>query len=156
MQESAAAAQGCSHLLRYPAAEAFRQDICAPRRKPGPEGGQVTRRPPKGGVGEPLFGEDWWTDDQRLFQDSLIRRVVRTAPRRTRRPAELAGDDRPGEGYLGKAGRLGEARHRAEQIVWPEDVLLRPEPGADDETDSPDRDLLWGLELLSAEESPEN
>jgi len=70
--------------------------------------------------------------------------------------AELAGDDRPGEGYPGKAGRLGEARHRAEQIVLPEDVLLQPEPGADDETDSPDRDLPWGLELLSAEESPEN
>ena len=34
---------------------------------------------------------------------------------------DLAGDDQPGEGYLGKAGRLGEARHRAEQIVLAED-----------------------------------
>ena len=42
---------------------------------------------------------------------------------------ELAGDDRPGEGYLAKAGRLGEARHRAEQIVLDEMILLPPEPG---------------------------
>ena len=43
---------------------------------------------------------------------------------------ELAGDDIPGEGYLVKAGRLGEARHRAEQIVLSEMILLEPEPGA--------------------------
>ena len=42
---------------------------------------------------------------------------------------ELAGDDIPGEGYLAKAGRLGEARHRAEQIVLDEMILLPPEPG---------------------------
>ena len=42
---------------------------------------------------------------------------------------ELAGDDPPGEGYLDKAGRLGEARHRAEQIVLDEMILLPPEPG---------------------------
>jgi len=45
---------------------------------------------------------------------------------------ELAGDDIPGEGYLAKAGRLGEARHRAEQIVLTEMVLLEPEPGAEE------------------------
>jgi hypothetical protein len=49
---------------------------------------------------------------------------------------ELAGDDIPGEGYLAKAGRLGEARHRAEQIVLTEMILLEPEPGA--EEDSPE------------------
>jgi len=49
---------------------------------------------------------------------------------------ELAGDDQPGEGYLGKAGRLGEARHRAEQIVLAEMILLEPEPGAGE--NSPD------------------
>jgi hypothetical protein len=43
---------------------------------------------------------------------------------------ELAGDDQPGEGYLAKAGRLGEARHRAEQIMLSEMILLEPEPGA--------------------------
>ena len=42
---------------------------------------------------------------------------------------ELAGDDPTGEGYLDKAGRLGEARHRAEQIVLDEMILLPPEPG---------------------------
>lgn len=46
---------------------------------------------------------------------------------------ELAGDDIPGEGYLAKAGRLGEARHRAEQIVLGEMILLEPEPGAGEE-----------------------
>jgi len=51
---------------------------------------------------------------------------------------ELAGDDQPGEGYLAKVGRLGEARHRAEQIVLGEMILLEPEPGADeDDPDNP-------------------
>ena len=45
---------------------------------------------------------------------------------------ELAGDDRPGEGYLGKAGRLGQARRQAEEIVLADLVLLDPEPGAQD------------------------
>ena len=43
---------------------------------------------------------------------------------------QLAGDDQPGEGYLGKAGRLGQARRQAEEIVLAEMVLLDPEPGA--------------------------
>src|SRR6185312_15125740 len=30
---------------------------------------------------------------------------------------QLAGDDQPGEGYLVKAGRLGQARRQAEEIV---------------------------------------
>ncbi len=51
---------------------------------------------------------------------------------------QLAGDDQPGEGYLAKAGRLGEARHRAEQIVLAEMILLEPEPGAgEDHPDDP-------------------
>jgi hypothetical protein len=41
---------------------------------------------------------------------------------------DLAGDDMTGEEYLTKAGRLGEARHRAEQIVLTEMILLPPEP----------------------------
>jgi hypothetical protein len=40
---------------------------------------------------------------------------------------ELAGDDRPDEEYLAKAGRLTAARSRAEEIVLPERVLLTPE-----------------------------
>ncbi len=50
----------------------------------------------------------------------------------------LAGDDQPGEGYLGKAGRLGQARHQAEEIVLTEMVLLPPEPGADEPEDGQD------------------
>ncbi len=69
---------------------------------------------------------------------------------------ELAGDDQPGEGFLGKAGRLGEARHRAEQIVLSEDILLEPEPGAAEDEDSPRQDPPWGLELLQAEDPEES
>jgi hypothetical protein len=63
----------------------------------------------------------------------------------------LAGDDQPGEGYLAKVGRLGEARHRAEQIVLTEDILLAPEPGADpddEKGDRPDPGPPWGLAVL--------
>ena len=51
---------------------------------------------------------------------------------------DLAGDDQPGEGYLGKAGRLGQARHQAEEIVLADLILLEPEPGADEEPEDPD------------------
>jgi hypothetical protein len=44
---------------------------------------------------------------------------------------DLAGDDQQGEGYLEKAGRLGQARRQAEEIVLSEMILLKPEPGAD-------------------------
>jgi hypothetical protein len=44
---------------------------------------------------------------------------------------ELAGDDQPGEGYLAKAGRLGQARKQAEEIVLADMILLEPETGAD-------------------------
>jgi hypothetical protein len=47
----------------------------------------------------------------------------------------LAGDDQPGEGYLSKAGRLGQARHQAEEIVLADLILLKPEPGAGEETE---------------------
>jgi hypothetical protein len=69
--------------------------------------------------------------------------------------AELAGDDQPGEGFLAKAGRLGEARHRAEQIVLSEDIFLKPEPGASEDEESPRQDQPWGLELLQAEDPEE-
>jgi hypothetical protein len=44
---------------------------------------------------------------------------------------ELAGDDRPGEGYLAKAGRLTAARHQAEEIIRHEHGPLT----SDDEDD---------------------
>ena len=50
---------------------------------------------------------------------------------------ELAGNDPPGEGYLAKADRLGQARRQAEEIVLTELVLLDPEPGADEDSHSP-------------------
>jgi hypothetical protein len=68
---------------------------------------------------------------------------------------ELAGDDRAGEGYLVKAGRLGEARHRAEQLVLREDILLDPEPEADEEDSTPEQHQPRGLEYLYSEDSPE-
>ena len=48
---------------------------------------------------------------------------------------ELAGDDRPGEEYLAKAGRLTAARSRAEEIVLPEQILLAPEPQTSETTE---------------------
>jgi hypothetical protein len=68
-------------------------------------------------------------DPERFFTD-----LGNEASERIRALAdELAGDDRPGEGYLGKAGRLGQARHQAEEIVLPELILLEPEPGANED-----------------------
>lgn len=49
----------------------------------------------------------------------------------------LAGDNQPGEGYLGKAGRLGQARRQAEEIVLADMVLLDPEPGAEEDPPGP-------------------
>jgi hypothetical protein len=40
---------------------------------------------------------------------------------------QLAGEDIPGEGYLGKVGRLNNAKMRAEEIVLREEVLIAPE-----------------------------
>jgi hypothetical protein len=47
--------------------------------------------------------------------------------------SEFAGDRRPGEGYLERVGRLGQARRQAEEIVLREMILLEPEPGADED-----------------------
>jgi hypothetical protein len=69
---------------------------------------------------------------------------------------ELTGHDQPGEEYLAKAGRLGEARHRAEQIVLSEDILLEPEPGADEDEESPGQEPPWGLELLYEQDPQES
>ena len=48
---------------------------------------------------------------------------------RPRWPGNWPGTTRRARPYLAKAGRLGEARHRAEQIVLHEMILLPPEPG---------------------------
>ncbi len=44
---------------------------------------------------------------------------------------QFAGDPPPGEGYLDRVGRLGQARRQAEEIVLHEMILLEPEPEAD-------------------------
>jgi len=59
---------------------------------------------------------------------------------------ELAGDDRPGEEYLAKAGRLTAARSRAEEIVLPERVLLAPEPGISEDPEDSSQPP-WSLPL---------
>jgi hypothetical protein len=52
--------------------------------------------------------------------------------------ADLAGDDQPGEGYLAKAGRLTAARSQAEEIILPQQVLLAPEPEANEDPEQND------------------
>ena len=51
----------------------------------------------------------------------------------------FAGNSPPGEGYLDRVGRLGQARRQAEEIVLAEMILLDPEPGAgeDEAEDNP-------------------
>jgi hypothetical protein len=51
---------------------------------------------------------------------------------------DLAGDDRPGEGYLAKVGRLSAARRQAEESILPELVLLAPAGEEDDDQDDED------------------
>jgi hypothetical protein len=58
--------------------------------------------------------------------------------------AELAGDDRPGEGYPEKAGRLTAARSQAEEIILPQQVLLAPEPEASEDPEESDLPMVSG------------
>jgi hypothetical protein len=70
--------------------------------------------------------------------------------------AKLAGTGPLGESYLEKVGRMGEARHGAEQLVLAEEVLLPPEPGlGEDETQMTNSDQSWGLEFLYSPDQPE-
>lgn len=65
------------------------------------------------------------SDPDQFFTD-LGRQV---AERVDQLALQFAGDDQPGEGYLGKAGRLGQARHQAEEIVLAEMVCWNRSPG---------------------------
>jgi hypothetical protein len=47
--------------------------------------------------------------------------------------SQLAGDGRPGEGYLERAGRLTAARSQAEEIILPQRVLPQPETPDDED-----------------------
>ena len=48
----------------------------------------MPRRRPRDDT-EPLFGEDWWREDQQLFQDSLARQATARKPP-THRPHAAA------------------------------------------------------------------
>jgi hypothetical protein len=61
--------------------------------------------------------------------------------------ARIAGPDQPGEGYLGKVGRLNAARNQAEEIARAE-ILAPPETEEPDEEDEDPEDpqsnlLAW-------------
>jgi hypothetical protein len=60
----------------------------------------------------PWFGPPWYAgiEDPDAFWTAIARQFARQA-------GELAGDDRPGEGYLAKAGRLTAARLQAGEII---------------------------------------
>ena len=59
-----------------------------------------------------------------------------------RQAGELAGDDRPGEGYLAKAGRLTAARYQAEEIIRHESGPLTS--GEEDDGDQDDEPASAG------------
>ncbi len=61
---------------------------------------------------------------------------------------ELAGDGRPGEGYLVRVGRLNASRTQAEEIILPERVLLAPEPAASQDPQEDDQPLAGGQRPL--------
>jgi hypothetical protein len=58
----------------------------------------------------------------------------------------LAGDDQPGEGALGKTGRLTAARKQAREKILTEQVLLPAEPGSPMDENSPANRAALGLE----------
>jgi hypothetical protein len=70
-------------------------------------------------------------------QDSFFEDLGSRASDRIAELADhFAGDQPPGEGYLERVGRLGQARRQAEEIVLHDMILLEPEPGADEDEES--------------------
>jgi hypothetical protein len=81
----------------------------------------------------PWFGPPWYAEieDPDAFWAAIRRQFAQQA-------GELAGDDRPGEGYLAKAGRLTAARHQAEEIIRHEySPLTSGEEDNGDQDDEP-------------------
>ena len=62
------------------------------------------------------FGPPWYEEieDPAAFLAAIRQQFAGQVDELT---DELAGDDRPGEGYLAKVGRLTAARHQAEEII---------------------------------------
>src|ERR1035438_10297773 len=54
------------------------------------EDGIMPRRRSRKEAGEPLFGEDWWREDQQLFQDSVARTTATSRRSRSRRTTRRA------------------------------------------------------------------
>jgi len=87
----------------------------------------------------PWFGPPWYAEieDPDTFWAAIARQFVRQAGELA---DELAGDDRPGEGYLAKAGRLTAARYQAEEIIRHEYGPLTSDRHDDcDDQDEPSR-----------------
>jgi hypothetical protein len=85
----------------------------------------------------PWFGPPWYAliEDPDSWLDAIRRQFAGQAGELA---DELAGDDRPGEGYLAKAGRLTAARYQAEEIIRHECDPLTPEDEYDgDESGEP-------------------
>ena len=74
---------------------------------------------------------------------------------------QIAGDDVPGEGYLGKVNRLAWARQQAEETVLAQMILLEPEQEtllAEEEEDERERQAaeeFWKAEPLIPETDEE-
>ena len=62
-------------------------------------------------------------EDPSSFFSTLGEQAAEQIEQRTR---ELAGPDQPGEGYLGKLGRLNAAKQMAEEEILPELILIDP------------------------------
>jgi hypothetical protein len=78
----------------------------------------------------PWFERPWYAEIE--DPDAFWAAIGRQFARQTGELAhDLAGDDRPGEGYLAKAGRLTAARYQAEEIIRHESGPLT----SDDEDD---------------------
>ena len=78
--------------------------------------------------------ETWLPERYAAIQepDSFFSTLGQEAERQVEELADqIAGEGRPGEGYLERAGRLAAARSQAEEIVLPQVILLEPEPGPD-------------------------
>jgi|ERR1017187_124817 hypothetical protein len=63
----------------------------------------------------PWFGPPWYAEieDPAAWLAAIRRQLARV----DELTDEIAGDDKPGEEYLAKAGRLTAARHQAEEII---------------------------------------
>jgi len=83
----------------------------------------------------PWFGPPWYaeTEDPDAFWAAIRRQFAQQAGQLAE---DLAGDDRPGEGYLAKVGRLTAARYQAEENI--RDEYGPPKPEDEDEGDECD------------------